>query len=178
MSMVEKETKVVNENKMTVNMTKEALYDFLLFHAYSKFSGFLINILGLAVAFMGIFSYTTGRVSSIGAVLYLVAAAIFLGGTPFQLKMRAKKQVVVNREYNAPVEYTFSEKGITLEQNGESKTYEWEQIERAVVTPKTIGIYYAPECAMILPKEDFGDQFVPIFTTIATQLGQSKVRMR
>ena len=49
---------------------------------------------------------------------------------------------------------------------------------RAVVTPKTIGIYYAPECAMILPKEDFGDQFVPIFTTIATQLGQSKVRMR
>ena len=30
MSMVEKETKVVNENKMTVNMTKEALYDFLL----------------------------------------------------------------------------------------------------------------------------------------------------
>ena len=84
--------------------------------------------------------------------------------------MRAKKQVVVNREYNAPVEYTFSEKGITLEQNGESKTYEWEQIERAVVTPKTIGIYYAPECAMILPKEDFGDQFVPIFTTIATQL--------
>ena len=52
--------------------------------------------------------------------------------------MRAKKQVVVNREYNAPVEYTFSEKGITLEQNGESKTYEWEQIERAVVTPKTI----------------------------------------
>lgn len=42
MSMVEKETKVVNENKMMVNMTKEALYDFLLFHAYSKFSGFLV----------------------------------------------------------------------------------------------------------------------------------------
>lgn len=27
-------------------------------------------------------------------------------------------------------------------------------------------------------KQDFGDQFVPIFTIIATQLGQSKVRMR
>lgn len=173
-----KETEAVKENKMTVNMTKEALYDFLLFHAYSKFSGFLVNILGFAVVFMGIFSYTTGRVNAVGAVLYLAAAVLFLGSTPFQLKMRAKKQIVVNREYNAPAEYTFSEKGITLEQNGESKTYEWDQIERAVVTPKTIGIYYAPECAMILPKEDFGDQFVPIFTTIATQLGQSKVRMR
>lgn len=168
----------VTENKMTVNMTKEALYDFLLFHAYSKFSGFLVNILGLAVVFMGIFSYTTGRVNGTGAALYLAAAALFLGSTPVQLKLRAKKQVVVNREYNAPAEYTFSEKGIVLEQNGESRTYEWSQIERAVVTPKTIGIYYAPESAMILPKEDFGDQFVPIFTTIATQLGQSKVRMR
>lgn len=173
-----KENATVTANKMTVNMTKEALYDFLLFHAYSKFSGFLVNILGLAIAFMGIFSYTTGRVNGAGAALYLAAAVLFLGGTPFQLKLRAKKQVVVNREYNAPAEYTFSEKGITLEQNGESKIYEWNQIERAVVTPKTIGIYYAPECAMILPKEDFGDQFVPIFTTIATQLGQSKVRMR
>ena len=46
---------------MTVNMTKEALYDFLLFHAYSKFSGFLVNILGLAIIFLGIFSYTTER---------------------------------------------------------------------------------------------------------------------
>ena len=34
----------VKESRMTVNMTKEALYDFLLFHAYSKFSGFLVNI--------------------------------------------------------------------------------------------------------------------------------------
>ena len=93
-------------------------------------------------------------------------------------KMRAKKQVVINKEYNSPAEYTFSETAIMIKQNGESRTYAWDHIERAVVTPKTIGIYYAPECAMILPKQDFGDQFVPIFTIIATQLGQSKVRMR
>ena len=92
--------------------------------------------------------------------------------------MRAKKQVVINKEYNSPAEYTFSETAIMIKQNGESRTYAWDHIERAVVTPKTIGIYYAPECAMILPKQDFGDQFVPIFTIIATQLGQSKVRMR
>ena len=168
----------IKESRMTVNMTKETLYDFLLFHAYSKFSGFLVNILGLAIIFLGIFSYTTGKVNGAGAALYLAAAALFLGSTPIQLKMRAKKQVVINKEYNSPAEYTFSEAGIMIRQNGESRTYEWDHIERAVVTPKTIGIYYAPECAMILPKQDFGDQFVPIFPIIATQLGQSKVRMR
>ena len=70
-------------------MTKEYLYDFLLFHAYSKFSGFLINILGLAVAFMGVIMYTTNHTGVTGLVFYLIAAAIFLGGTPLQLKMRA-----------------------------------------------------------------------------------------
>ena len=59
-NMTEKEmTEEIKESRMTVRMTKEALYDFLLFHAYPKFSGFLVNILGLAIVFMGIFSYTT-----------------------------------------------------------------------------------------------------------------------
>lgn len=159
-------------------MTKETLYDFLLFHAYSKFSGFLINILGLAIAFMGIILYITDRTNALGAGLYLAAALVFLASTPLQLKMRAGKQVLVNEEYCNPVEYTFSEDEIRVEYGGKEKTYQWEEIERAVVTPKTIGIYYGKEQAMILPKQDFGEQFVPIFKMIATMLGQSKVRMR
>ena len=107
----------------------------------------------------------------------LIAAAIFLGGTPLQLKMRAAKQVEVNQEYCNPVDYTFSDEGIVAENDGNTKNYKWDEIERAVVTPKTIGIYYGKDNAMIIPKVDFGDQFVPIFTIIATQLGQSKVRM-
>ena len=51
--------------KITVHMTKEALFDFLLFHAYSKFSGFLVNILGLAVAFMGIILYISDKASHV-----------------------------------------------------------------------------------------------------------------
>lgn len=165
-------------NKMTVNMTREVLYDFLLFHAYSKFSGFLINILGLAIAFMGIIMYTIGKTGAAGVAFYLMAAVIFLGSTPLQLKMRAKKQVQINEEYCNPAEYTFSEEGISVEIKDTRREYTWEQIKRAVVTPKTIGVYYEEDKAMILPKEQFGDKFVDIFTIIATQLGQSKVRMR
>ena len=163
---------------MTVHMTKEALYDFLLFHAYSKFSGFLINILGLAVAFMGVIMYNTNKTDTLGLTFYLIAAVIFLGSTPFQLKMRAKKQVLVNEEYNKEVNYFFSKDGIRVEQGESVKEFAWEQIKRAVVTPKTIGVYYEEERAFILPKCDFGTEFVTIFTIIASQLGQSKVRMR
>ena len=166
-------------NKITVRMTKEALYDFLLFHAYSKFSGFLINILGLAVAFMGIILYVTDRTGALNLVFYLAAAFIFLGYTPLQLKMRAKKQVEINPEYANPVEYTFSEEeGIFVKWEDTEKKFAWEEIERAVVTPKTIGIYYGKENALIIPKWDFGDEFLPVFQMIARHLGMNNVRMR
>lgn len=166
-------------NKITVHMTKEALYDFLLFHAYSKFSGFLINILGLAIAFSGIWLYVSGQTGVAGIVLYLVASAVFLGSMPLQLYLRAKKQVGIHPEYNAPAEYVFSEEeGICVTQGGTERHYRWEGIRRAVVTPKTIGIYYETERALIIPKQDFGEQFVEIFQMIARHLGRNNMRMR
>lgn len=157
-------------NKMTVHMTKEALFDFLLFHTYSKFNGFLVNILGSGIAFMGIILYSGGKTTIGGLGVYLAAAILFLSYIPFLLKVRANKQVKENSEYCNPVDYTFSAEGIKVESHDSIENFLWEQIDRAVVTPKTIGIYYGEDKAMILPKEDFGDQFSPIYTTIASQL--------
>ena len=166
-------------NKITVHMTKEALYDFLLFHAYSKFSRFLINILGLAVAFSGIWLYVAGQTGAAGTALYLTASAVFLGSMPLQLYLRAKKQVEIHPEYNAPAVYIFSEEaGIRVIQGSRERDYRWEDIRRAVVTPKTIGIYYEAERALIIPKQDFGEQFAEIFRMIARHLGGNNMRMR
>lgn len=158
-------------SKITVHMTKEALYDFLLYHAYSKFSGFLINILGFAVIFLGIFSYVTGRTGVKGAAFYLIAALIFMSCTPIQLKIRAKKQVEVNPEYKGPVVYIFSEEdGITAEWEDGRRHIDWTEVVRAVVAPKTMGVYYGKEQALIFPKQDFGDEFLPIYQMIVRHL--------
>lgn len=160
-------------------MTKEALYDFLLFHAYSKFGGFMVNVLGLAVAFMGIIMYVSGKTGAVGAAAYLCASFAFLAFTPFQLKRRAAKQIQVNPEYCQPVGYTFSdEEGIIAEWEGGERRCSWDQVQRAVVTPKTIGIYYEEERALIIPKSDFGEQFGAIFQMTARHLGMRKIRMR
>lgn len=166
-------------NKITVRMTKEALFDFLLFHAYSKLGGFLVNVLGLAVAFLGIILYVSGKTGAANVVLYLCASFAFLAYTPIQLKARAAKQLLTNPEYSLPVEYIFSEEdGIHMEWGGRRKNYPWEEIQRAVVTPKTIGIYYEEERALIIPKPDFGEQFAEIFQMIARHLGMKNMRMR
>ena len=106
-------------NKITVQITKETLYDFLLYHAYSKFSGFMANILGFAIIFLGVFSYVSGRTGRVGLICYIVAAVLFIAYTPILLKRRAKTQVQTNPEYNQPVEYIFSEEeGITARWEG------------------------------------------------------------
>ncbi|MSS18902.1 YcxB family protein [Pseudoramibacter porci] len=161
-----------------VKMNTTYLFDFFLYHAYSKLSGFLVNLLGLAVAFIGLFQYAYHQISPLACGAYVAAAAVFLGYTPLMLKLRAKK-VMQNPDQNETTQVTLSEKYGMIKKQGEKTTqYRWDEMERAVVTPKTVGIYLKNDEAIIVPKPDFGDQFVPAFMMITKQLGLKNVRMR
>lgn len=166
------------EEKLKVQMTKEALFDFLLYHTYSKFSGFLVNVLGVAVGIMGIILLAIGKITVVHLLFYLIAAAAFISFTPLQLKYRAKKQMELNEDYQAEWTYTFNDEGITTEYREKTEVYAWEKIERAVTTPKTIGIYYGKDHAFIIPKQAFGDRFVPVMNMVSQHIGPQNVRLR
>ena len=161
--------------KIRVTMTREALFDFFLYHAYSKLSGFLQNLLGFAVFFLGVFSYVTGRTNGIGCFLYLLAAVCFLAYTPFLLSRKAARAMREEDIYRTPMDLTFTEGvGILAEQGDSSRLYPWEEVLRASVTPKTIAIYIGEEQALIVPKQDFGDRFLQCYQIIAKGLGMSR----
>ena len=147
-----KERKVFTEEKITVRMTDIYLFDFTLYHIYSKLAGFLTNI--------------------------LVAAIVFIVYTPLLLKYRSKKQVKRIERYHVPNEMTFNDEGIQVEFADKKETYEWEQIQKVVTTPKTIGFYYETEKTLIVPKPDFGDKFVPILTLATKKLEPARVHLR
>ena len=160
-----------------VQMTRELLFDFLLYHTYSKAFGFLVNMLGLGVAAVGGVMQAMGQIKTGQLALYLLAAAAFLLYTPLLLRRRAKKQMQVNPEYRDPREYVFSEDGVRVVQNEEETLYDWSRIERTVTTPKTIGIYYGKDRAFIIPKTAFGDRFVPVMQMVVQHIGLNKVRL-
>ena len=161
--------------KIRVNMTREALFDFFLYHAYSKLGGFLQNLLGFAVFFLGVFSYVTGRTNGLGCFLYILAAVCFLGYTPFLLSRKAARALREEDVSRPPMDLTFSEdEGILVAQNGSSRLYRWEEVLRASVTPKTIAIYLGKEQALIVPKQDFGDRFLQCYQITARGLGKSR----
>ena len=165
-----KERKV--EEKITVRMTDTYLFDFTLYHTYSKLAGFLTNILVAAIAFMGIIMLVMGKIKPVQIIFYLVAAVVFIVYTPLLLKYRSKRQVKRIERYHVPNEMTFNDEGIQVEFADKKETYEWEQIQKVVTTPKTIGFYYETEKELIVPKPDFGDKFVPIGNK-KTRTGQS-----
>lgn len=166
------------EEKITVTMTAEALYDFTLYHTYSKFSGFLVNVLGWAVGFMGIILVVTKKSPVVSLVFYVLAAAAFLCFTPLQLRMRAKKQIRLDPEFKGETHYTFSENGITVRHDGRENAYSWEQVKKVVAAPKTIGFYYDTDRAFIIPKEDFKDRFVPVMKLAVEHTAPGCVKVR
>lgn len=163
--------------KLNVQLTREHLFDFLLYHTFSKASGFLVNMLGMCLIVLGAVMQFVGRIEFVQFVLYVIVGVVVLAYTPVQLKFRAKKQMEVNPEYRDPREYTFSDEGICVAQNGEEKTYDWSKIQRTVTTPKTIGIYYGKDLAFIIPKEAFGDRFVPVMQMVVQHIGLNNVRL-
>ena len=99
-----KERKV--EEKITVRMTDTYLFDFTLYHTYSKLAGSLTNILVAAIAFMGIIMLVMGKIKPVQIIFYLAAAVVFIVYTPLLLKYRSKKQVKRIERYHVPNEMT------------------------------------------------------------------------
>lgn len=119
-----------------------------------------------------------GKIKPVQIIFYLAAAIVFIVYTPLLLKYRSKKQVKEIERYHVPNEMTFNDEGIQVEFADKKETYEWEQIQKVVTTPKTIGFYYETEKELIVPKPDFGDKFVPILTLATKKLGPARVHLR
>lgn len=163
--------------KIIVKMKKEFIYDLLLFHTYSKFSGFLINVLGLAIILTGGLMLKIDEINLNQALLYVLAGIIFLSYTPFTLKMKAKKMMKEER-YQSEIAYAFNEEGINEELLGKTNNYAWSQVEKAISTPKDIAFYVGKEEALILPKESFGDNFMVVMKLIAENVTRDKIYIR
>jgi len=163
--------------KINVKMKAEFIYDLLLFHTYSKFSGFVINVLGFAVMVTGGLMLGTDKIGVSQALMYMAAGVLFLSYTQFTLKSRAKK-LVKEQRYQSEIEYGFDEDGISEGMMGKENHYTWSQVEKAISTPKNIAFYVGNEEALIIPKESFGEHFMSVMKLIIDNVTIDKIYIR
>lgn len=157
------------EFEISIKMTPNALYDYLLYHIYTSFQGLLGAIAGL---FM-IMIFISGQ-----SPIFLIAGLVVLAYLPYTLFLRSRKQFVSSSAFKEPLNYKFDDEGMTVSQSELSETVLWEHIVKAVSTPNSIILYTSKVNASIFPKKDLGDRKSDFIKIISTHMDPKKVKIR
>lgn len=162
--------------KFNVEMKEKYMYDFMLYHTYTHISGLLGAVVGVVALGLGISTIMSGDVQA--SMPALLIAILFLIVTPMSTKNRAKMQVKNSEMFQKPLEYEFSEEGVTVRQDELEAVNKWEEFDKAVSTQKSVILYITRVRAIIFPKECMGEQYEEVLKMIHTHMPASKVKIR
>lgn len=156
------------EIKFEVKIDAGALYDYMMRHTYSSFSGLLGTIVGalILVAF-----------SMNGHFIYLIAGVIILIYQPVSLYLKARQQAL-NPAFRKPLCYCMTEEGVEVSQGEVREFQKWEDMVKAVSTTKSVILYTSRVNASIFPKRELGDQLPKVVEMISTHMPARKVNIR
>ena len=162
--------------KFDVKMTKNAMFDFMLYTSYTSFSGILGVVFGGVTLLLGIRQIMLENYSV--AATFFVFALVFLVVNPIQMKSRAGIQVAHTPMFQKPITYELSEEGVHISQDDQLITVKWEEFQKAVSTNKSVILYVTKVRAFIFPKEALGEQYAAAVKMISTHMPPKKVKIR
>ncbi len=154
-----------------IKINAGVLYDYMLRHTYTSFSGVLGTVVGLLL--LSGFAMT-------GYVLYLIAGLVVLIYLPWTLFLRSRQQMIKNPAFRQPLHYKLTPEGVEVSQ-GESKEFQkWEAMHKAVSTGRSIILYTSSVNASIFPRKDLREQQVQeaLIRMITTHMPPSRVKIR
>lgn len=164
------------EIKLDVKLKVNDMYNFFMYHSYTRASGILSLFFGAA---MGILLLLTYQEAPAGQnLLYLMFCIFFLIYNPVAFYFRALKQIKTSPIFQSPITYTFDASGITTMQNSESAKAEWKDVVKVVSTRRSIIIYLGKVRASILPKDCIGDKYDALVEMIKKYVDESKVKIK
>ena len=152
-----------------VKITAADLYDYMLSHTYSGFSGLFVSIVGALFIIMYF---------SVGYFLYLIAGAVILLYIPCSLFLRAHKQVALNEAFKKPLHYVLTDEGVTVSQGEDEMFQEWDVVYKAKSTNRSLLIYTSKVNAWIFPKRDLGKDKEAVIQLISAHVAPNKVKIK
>lgn len=157
------------EIEFDVNVTPGVLYDYMLQHTYTSPAG----LIGAVAGALMIVAFFSGA-----GVLSLIAGIVVLVYLPWSLFLKSRQQHLSNPAFKKPLHYKLTEEGIEVSQGEEVQTQKWEDMHRAVSTPKSLILYTSPVNASIFPKKDLGEKAAGVIAIISTHMPPKKVKIR
>lgn len=162
--------------KINVKMTVQTMYNFMLYHAYTRFSGIFGVVFGI---FSGVFGFILlNQENYQRAFLFFFFFALFIVGNPIMLYQKARKQVKKTPMFQKPICYELNEEGIVTSQDDAKTEVAWPDIYKVAATNASLIIYVTRMRAFILPKADLGEQYAATVQKISTHMSPDKVKIR
>lgn len=155
--------------EMDVHMSTGVLYDYLLRHIYTSFSGIFGTIIGILLA-AGYFMRGLG-------IIYLICGIIVIFYLPWSLFLTAKRQML-QEAFRNPIHYAFYENGVEVSQNEVSQMQRWEDMVKAVSTSKSIILYTGKKVASIFPRKDLDGDATGLIRVICSHMDPKKVKIK
>lgn len=152
-----------------IKITAADLYDYMLAHTYSGFSGLFGSVVGAL--------FIVYAVSS-GVWYYLAAGIVILFYIPCSLFMRANKQAATNEFFKNPIHYTLSDEGVTVTQGEYEMTQPWEIVAKATSTNRSLLLYTSKVNAWIFPKRELAEKREDVILMISTHVAPDKVKIK
>jgi len=157
------------EIEFDVKITPNILYDYMLQHTYSHLPGLMGTIVGVLLLTL----FAANR-----QPLILIIALVILLYLPWTLFLRAVSQAKTTPAFQKPLHYKLTEEGIAVSQDDTTEQMAWENMVKAVSTPKSIVVYTTAVNACIFPKKDLGDRKYKVIEIISTHMPPRKVKIR
>ena len=152
-----------------VKMTTGKMYDYMMRHTFTSFSGIVGELLGILLV-VGFFMY--------GQWIYLVAGIVCIFYQPVALYYRSRRQVMGNEAFKEPLHYVVDDKGISVTSGDNTESLPWEKMYKAVSTSRSVILYTGRVNACVFPKEDMGEQTENVIRIISAHMDPKQVNIR
>ncbi len=152
-----------------IRLTTKAMYDFMLYHTYTGFTGIFGTALGVVLLLL----FFQDR-----DFMYLFFGIIFIVYIPLSLYGRTKGQISRNPAFKEPLHYSFLEEGIQVSQKESKEIIKWEQLQKAVSTGTSIIVYTSKVNAFIFPRKELDDKVMDVVEFISAHMEPKKVKIR
>lgn len=161
---------------LDIKLTAKDLFRFNMNQAYKGMQGALSIILPILV-----FAYavsTFGEVSIGSTLVYVGLGMLFLLYVPVSLWLRTRK--IINDPNNAiskTLHYDFEEDFIRVSVEQEQVEFKWENIFRLCTSGNLLLVYTNRINAYILPLEQVGEKYQPLFELANKKLEKYRIKM-
>jgi len=162
--------------KFDVEITKENLSSFLLYHNYTHFNGIFGIILSLlAIVYL---IYDFNQLDTTKILILAVVAVLFTIVNPLMLRQKAGNQIKRNDTFKAPITYEIKAESFTLSQGDQQSEISWKDVVKVRDSGKIMIIYISKIRGFIWPKDQLGNDYLKVVEVLREKVDGDKIKLK